>query len=149
MMPPFQSTTLAILDTRICFKQAEHAIEIHRRVEDVSYIVNRWPEVVGCRRDISRLEVRGGSEFVRRALSWRGRADYFSGPLLPKINIRQNHCDTFEIPLLCDTHHVNSDKMPTRLSKTRKHRGHVSAGRGRVGKQYVDNELHTYWRPSC
>jgi large subunit ribosomal protein L27Ae len=29
--------------------------------------------------------------------------------------------------------------MPTRLSKTRKHRGHVSAGRGRVGKQYVDD----------
>ena len=25
-------------------------------------------------------------------------------------------------------------KMPTRLSKTRKHRGHVSAGHGRVGK---------------
>ena len=24
--------------------------------------------------------------------------------------------------------------MPTRLSKTRKHRGHVSAGHGRVGK---------------
>jgi hypothetical protein len=27
--------------------------------------------------------------------------------------------------------------MPTRLSNTRKHRGHVSAGHGRVGKQYV------------
>jgi hypothetical protein len=27
--------------------------------------------------------------------------------------------------------------MPTHLSKTRKHRGHVSAGHGRVGKQYV------------
>ncbi|KAL2816331.1 ATP-dependent DNA helicase-like protein [Aspergillus granulosus] len=26
------------------------------------------------------------------------------------------------------------DKMPTRLSKTRKHRGHVSAGYGRIGK---------------
>jgi hypothetical protein len=25
-------------------------------------------------------------------------------------------------------------KMPTHLSKTRKHRGHVSAGHGRVGK---------------
>ncbi|KAJ4184814.1 60S ribosomal protein L28 [Fusarium falciforme] len=24
--------------------------------------------------------------------------------------------------------------MPTRLSKTRKHRGHVSAGKGRIGK---------------
>ncbi|OAL65512.1 hypothetical protein A7C99_2609 [Trichophyton rubrum] len=27
-----------------------------------------------------------------------------------------------------------SDKMPTRLTKTRKHRGHVSAGYGRIGK---------------
>ena len=36
--------------------------------------------------------------------------------------------------------HANCDifrlvqKMPTHLSKTRKHRGHVSAGHGRVGK---------------
>merc|ERR1712230_224492 len=30
-----------------------------------------------------------------------------------------------------DYHNV---KMPTHLSKTRKHRGHVSAGHGRVGK---------------
>ncbi|RQM07624.1 hypothetical protein DH86_00002086, partial [Scytalidium sp. 3C] len=27
-----------------------------------------------------------------------------------------------------------NDKMPTHLSKTRKHRGHVSAGHGRIGK---------------
>jgi hypothetical protein len=30
-----------------------------------------------------------------------------------------------------------NNKMPTHLSKTRKHRGHVSAGHGRVGKQYA------------
>lgn len=29
---------------------------------------------------------------------------------------------------------TNAIKMPTRFSKTRKHRGHVSAGKGRVGK---------------
>merc|ERR1712230_12644 len=29
---------------------------------------------------------------------------------------------------------LNTVNMPTRLTKTRKHRGHVSAGHGRVGK---------------
>merc|ERR1712000_361931 len=29
---------------------------------------------------------------------------------------------------------ANTGAMPTRTSKTRKHRGHVSAGKGRVGK---------------
>ncbi|KAL4805264.1 helicase C-terminal domain-containing protein [Aspergillus unguis] len=35
-------------------------------------------------------------------------------------------------PTLVETSTV--DKMPTRLTKTRKHRGHVSAGYGRIGK---------------
>ena len=30
--------------------------------------------------------------------------------------------------------------MPTRLHKNRKKRGHVSAGHGRIGKQYVARE---------
>jgi hypothetical protein len=36
-----------------------------------------------------------------------------------------------ELPI--DQHFLVLD-MPTHLSKTRKHRGHVSAGHGRVGK---------------
>merc|ERR1712224_205899 len=35
---------------------------------------------------------------------------------------------------LHDNFSLNTANMPTRLTKTRKHRGHVSAGHGRVGK---------------
>ncbi|KAG7137387.1 60S ribosomal protein L27a like [Verticillium longisporum] len=52
--------------------------------------------------------------------------------------------------------------MPTRLSKTRKHRGHVSAGHGRVGKhrkhpggrgmavvgmRYFHKQQNHFWKP--
>ncbi|CAI4211684.1 unnamed protein product [Parascedosporium putredinis] len=47
--------------------------------------------------------------------------------------------------------------MPTRFSKTRKHRGHVSAGKGRkyhygyfgkVGMRYYHKQLNHFWRPT-
>lgn len=38
------------------------------------------------------------------------------------------------IKLILGLIHLSPDTMPTRFSKTRKHRGHVSAGHGRVGK---------------
>jgi hypothetical protein len=53
--------------------------------------------------------------------------------------ITRHTIDLFEHQLqfsLLQASDINNE-MPTHLSKTRKHRGHVSAGHGRVGKQYV------------
>ncbi|KAH8167441.1 hypothetical protein CIB48_g814 [Xylaria polymorpha] len=49
------------------------------------------------------------------------------------VNLRQRLDRTHRLQL-CITTTTTTVEMPTRLSKTRKHRGHVSAGHGRVGK---------------
>jgi len=52
----------------------------------------------------------------------------------PPTGGNPNYENSAHTDLARETTNPSQPTMPTRLSKTRKHRGHVSAGYGRIGK---------------
>jgi hypothetical protein len=79
--------------------------------------------------------------FVRREERIRENAVYKIGLPLVFVLSSSHNCSTIKrrdsdcLPFFaCCFASATHTQMPTRFSKTRKHRGHVSAGYGRVGK---------------
>ncbi|KAL8282335.1 hypothetical protein RB597_009846 [Gaeumannomyces tritici] len=93
-----------------------------------------WLEMRGCP---LRHNFPKAAHVIRHSPTCVTCVEWIGGPQLLTPNPRGfNFAAHTNFCLVPQTNNIDNRfaKMPTRFSKTRKHRGHVSAGKGRVGK---------------